>query len=93
MSTYYRYHRIGMLILAAQTYDVARNGDATAKDSLGKFLSYGWISWSLMHLKWWKEGSLISTGKLLGMDSKGQVGGGIPCFALAALGITQFLVK
>ena len=83
---------VSLLLLAYKAYDTAKNGDAAAIASLGKLLSYGWIGWSAMHVKWYAEGSLISTGKLFGMESLGQVGGGIPCFGLAALGIMKFLM-
>jgi hypothetical protein len=79
---------VALLMFAYQTYDTAKNGDDAAKDKLGKLLSFGWIGWSLMHVKWWNEGSLISSGKLMG-----QVGGGIPCALLALLNIKGFLLK
>lgn len=40
-----------------------------------------------VHVKWWQEGSLISSGSFMG-----QIGGGIPCAILAAVGITTFLM-
>jgi len=40
-----------------------------------------------VHVKWWQEGSLISSGQFMG-----QIGGGIPCAILAAVGITTFLM-
>ena len=45
-----------------------------------------------VHVKWWQEGSLISSGSVMGMQSMGQIGGGIPCALLAAIGITTFLM-
>ena len=50
-------------------------------------LSFFDTSFWQMHVKWFQEGSLISSGPL-----KGQVGGGIPCAILAAVGITTFLM-
>lgn len=78
---------IGLLTLAALTYSQAQTGDAASMAAYGKILAYGWIGWTLMHVKWFQEGSLISSGPF-----KGQVGGGIPCAILAAVGITTFLM-
>ena len=75
---------IGLLVLAAQTFDIATNGDDGAKAKFGKILTYGWIGWSLMHVKWYLEGTLRTTGSLFGQESFGQVGGGIPCVLTAA---------
>ena len=83
---------IGLLVLAAQTFDIATNGDDGAKAKFGKILTYGWIGWSLMHVKWYLEGTLRTTGSLFGQESFGQVGGGIPCFLTAAAGIKQFVL-
>ena len=83
---------IGLLVLAAQTFDIATNGDDGAKAKFGKILTYGWIGWSLMHVKWYLEGTLRTTGSLFGQESFGQVGGGIPCLLTAAAGIKQFLL-
>ena len=68
------------------------DGDDGAKAKFGKILTYGWIGWSLMHVKWYLEGTLRTTGSLFGQESFGQVGGGIPCFLTAAAGIKQFLL-
>lgn len=48
---------IGLLLLSYTSYDAAVSGDEAAQDKLGKVLSFGWIGWSLMHLKWWKMGA------------------------------------
>jgi len=78
---------IGLLGLAALTYSQAQTGDAASMAAYGKILAYVWIGWSLVHVKWWQEGSLISSGQFMG-----QIGGGIPCAILAAVGITTFLM-
>merc|ERR1719399_706216 len=78
---------IGLLCLAHLTYSQAQTGDATSMAAHGKTLAYAWIAWTLMHVKWLVEGTLISSGPF-----KGQVGGWIPCTILAAIGITTFLM-
>lgn len=79
---------IGLLTLAYVTYDTAQNGDEAAKTNLGKKLSFAWIGWTLMHVKWWQMGTLVTTGPL-----KSQLGGWVPCATLAALSAKKFLIK
>ena len=75
---------IGLLTLAYQTYNIATN-ESGAANSYGKINTIAWAAWTLMHVKWQQEGSLISSGPY-----HGQVGGGIPCALIAALSIYTF---
>merc|ERR1719174_723982 len=78
---------IALLVLAKQTWDVATGGgDMTG---FGKNMAYGWIAWTLMHVKWYFEGKLITDGA---MGLKGQLGGGTACALMAALTVKQFLL-
>jgi hypothetical protein len=78
---------IGLLTQAAQTYKIATEGAAGAITSYGKTFTYGWVAWTLMHVKWHQEGTLIGSGKY-----KGQVGGGAACAAIAALSVYTFFM-
>jgi hypothetical protein len=76
---------IGLLITAKQAHQIATTGGDIA--AYGKTFTYAWIAWTLMHVKWHQEGSLISTGKY-----KGQVGGGAACAIVCALSVYTFFM-
>lgn len=75
---------IGLLLLAYQTYNVAQNVPDQIVD-FGKANAIAWVAWTLMHVKWQQEGTLVTTGPY-----KGQVGGWIPCATLAAISLYVF---
>ena len=76
---------IGLLLHAFQGFKIATEGGDIA--TFGKRFTYGWIAWTLMHVKWQNEGSLISSGKY-----KGQLGGGIACATICALSVYTFFM-
>ena len=81
---------ISLLLATYQAYNIATNGGDIS--SYGKAFTLGWVAWTLMHFKWNSEGTLITTGKGLGLPGtdKGQLGGGMICGIIAALSVYTF---
>lgn len=72
---------VGLLLHAAQSYNVAKKHPDAVSDH-NKLNTVAWVAWSLVHAKWLKDKTLVTSGRF-----KGQIGGWIPCGILALLGI------